>query len=453
MDAPASGRRRVLPPRAVLAFALAVTMTTASLTAGPVPGAAAGADGDRARVQRQIGTLQDDMEGTSKELVAAYAALQANQRRLPGLQAELAAARTAAAAAREAAARAQLRLEIAIAQQAAVTDQLSRSARMMADTSDRVGQTARSMYRSETLSDLSTVLNVTDVDTLTTRLTMYETAARTQNQALTQLQDQQAQSRALQARARAVRAQVEAARREALAQVAAREAAQLRAVAAERALQTTIAQQRRTVTFITARRATEQARLADLQLEKARLDALIRELARRARIKAEQQRREIARQAQARAARERAGRSGARADQPGRPVASTGGPMSLPIQGPITSPYGWRIHPIYGTRRMHTGTDFGAGCGTPVRAPADGVVVRAGAAGGYGNQLVMDLGAVGGRTFSTSFNHLEGFAVRSGPVRRGQVVAYAGTTGASTGCHLHWELYVDGSRVDPMNWI
>jgi murein DD-endopeptidase MepM/ murein hydrolase activator NlpD len=181
---------------------------------------------------------------------------------------------------------------------------------------------------------------------------------------------------------------------------------------------------------IERRRAAEEQRLAALEAE------------------AEQLRREIerrAREAAAAAAREAA----RRAERALPPIAVGSGLLLRPVDGRVSSNYGWRMHPIYKTRRMHTGTDFANGCGTPVRAGADGVVVRARSAGGYGNQVVLDHGVLGGDPVSTSYSHLSRYAVSSGSVDRGDVIGYVGTTGASTGCHLHFEVFVDGRRVDP----
>jgi murein DD-endopeptidase MepM/ murein hydrolase activator NlpD len=133
--------------------------------------------------------------------------------------------------------------------------------------------------------------------------------------------------------------------------------------------------------------------------------------------------------------------------------APSGGRLSYPVSAPVTSGFGMRYHPVLHYWRLHAGTDFGAPCGTPVRAAAGGTIVRAGWAGGYGNQVVIDHGVVSGRDLASSYNHLTRFVVRSGRVRRGQLIAYSGTTGLSTGCHLHFEVYVSGTHVNPMNWL
>jgi murein DD-endopeptidase MepM/ murein hydrolase activator NlpD len=114
----------------------------------------------------------------------------------------------------------------------------------------------------------------------------------------------------------------------------------------------------------------------------------------------------------------------------------------------ISSVFGLRQHPVLGTFRRHTGTDYAASAGTPVRAIGDGIVVRAGWGGGYGN--VLEIRHRNG--YVTRYGHLRGFAggVRvGGRVSIGQTVAYVGSTGLSTGPHLHFEVLVNGVQRDP----
>jgi murein DD-endopeptidase MepM/ murein hydrolase activator NlpD len=118
----------------------------------------------------------------------------------------------------------------------------------------------------------------------------------------------------------------------------------------------------------------------------------------------------------------------------------------------VTSPFGLRYHPILHIYRLHSGMDFGIACGTPVYAAAPGLVISAGWAGGYGNRVVIDHGYVGGVDLATTYNHLTRI-VAGGRVRRGQLIAYSGTTGLSTGCHLHFETLANGSFVNPANWL
>ena len=120
--------------------------------------------------------------------------------------------------------------------------------------------------------------------------------------------------------------------------------------------------------------------------------------------------------------------------------------LLAPVPGAITSRYGMRRHPILGYRRMHAGIDFRASHGTPIYAVTDGRVTYAGRNGGHGN--FVRLAHAGG--LGTGYAHMSRIAVSNGQqVRRGQVIGYVGSTGLSTGPHLHYEMYRNGQTVDP----
>ncbi len=126
------------------------------------------------------------------------------------------------------------------------------------------------------------------------------------------------------------------------------------------------------------------------------------------------------------------------------------GGLSRPVPGGITSPFGMRLHPVLHVWKLHDGTDFGARCGTPIRAPAAGRVASVSYNAGYGHRLMLDH-EIGGRRIRTGYNHATRYVVRPGTVvRRGQLLGYVGTTGYSTGCHLHLMLWVDGRLANPM---
>lgn len=131
-----------------------------------------------------------------------------------------------------------------------------------------------------------------------------------------------------------------------------------------------------------------------------------------------------------------------------------GGTLSRPVNGPITSPYGMRVHPITHVYKLHDGTDFGVGCGTPIHAAASGTIISQYYNGAYGNRVILNNGTMRGVNVVTTYNHLSRFAKRSGShVRRGEVIGYVGSTGYSTGCHLHFMVLVNGRTTQPMNWL
>jgi murein DD-endopeptidase MepM/ murein hydrolase activator NlpD len=114
-----------------------------------------------------------------------------------------------------------------------------------------------------------------------------------------------------------------------------------------------------------------------------------------------------------------------------------------PVGGPVVSPFGWR----WG--RMHEGVDIAAGYGTPIAAAASGTVIYAGWMGGYGNLIIIDHG--GG--IATAYAHQSSFAVGGGGVSQGQTIGYVGCTGHCYGPHVHFEVRVNGSAVDPLGYL
>ncbi|HEY5980541.1 MAG TPA: peptidoglycan DD-metalloendopeptidase family protein [Microlunatus sp.] len=128
--------------------------------------------------------------------------------------------------------------------------------------------------------------------------------------------------------------------------------------------------------------------------------------------------------------------------------------FSYPVNAPITSPYGMRFHPILKYWKLHDGTDFGASCGQSIRAPYSGKVVEKYYNAGYGNRLIVDHGVVDGQFVTTAYNHAIRYTVGVGDhVSKGEVIGYVGTTGYSTGCHLHLMVYLDGKLRNPMTWF
>jgi murein DD-endopeptidase MepM/ murein hydrolase activator NlpD len=127
-----------------------------------------------------------------------------------------------------------------------------------------------------------------------------------------------------------------------------------------------------------------------------------------------------------------------------------------PVEARVTSRFGMRVHPITGVLKEHTGLDLGAPCGTPVAAAAAGRVVDAGSVRGYGMRVVVAHAPVGadGVRLSTTYNHLSRIDVAPGDdLGRGATLGLVGSTGYSTGCHLHFEVLAGDDHVDPEPWL
>ena len=121
-----------------------------------------------------------------------------------------------------------------------------------------------------------------------------------------------------------------------------------------------------------------------------------------------------------------------------------------PCRGEITSYYGWRTHPIFGTTKYHSGMDIAVDYGTPIKAAAAGTIIYSGWLGGYGNTIMIDHG--GGLV--TLYAHNNELAVYEGQyVNQGVVVAYAGSTGWSTGPHCHFEARLHGEVTEPLDYL
>lgn len=135
----------------------------------------------------------------------------------------------------------------------------------------------------------------------------------------------------------------------------------------------------------------------------------------------------------------------------GAPAGQGGtGQFMWPCNGPITSYYGWRTHPIFGTTKYHSGMDIAVDSGTPIHAADSGTIVYSGWLGGYGNCVMIDHG--GGLV--TLYAHNSALNVGEGQyVSKGAVVAYAGSTGYSTGPHCHFEVRLHGELTEPLNYL
>jgi murein DD-endopeptidase MepM/ murein hydrolase activator NlpD len=181
--------------------------------------------------------------------------------------------------------------------------------------------------------------------------------------------------------------------------------------------------------------------LAKAKRQEARIQKLIQEAIRKARERARER------------ARRKAAAAAAKANHGGAPI-DTNGLLMRPVSGPVTSPFGYRVHPIYHYWGLHDGDDFGAPCGAPLAAVRNGKVLTEYYSSVWGNRLYLNVGLVNGKFITVIYNHLSRYAVGTGTVvNRGQTVGYVGTTGWSTGCHLHFTVMENGKPVDPTKYF
>lgn len=405
--------------------------------------AAAEAKAEAKEAERE--ELESHLEHTDEKLARAALDLNTVEARLPLAEAELADAEAALERAeREAAILAQ-RLDDARGEEQRISGRIEDGAEKVDSARADIVAMAREDLRSA--GGTTTLGLVTGAQTTKDFLDGYavsSSAARSQARALAELQDSQARGRNLAARLTAIRETVAELKKLADENVARKDAARQEAATKKAEIEDLIAEQTRLKDRIEKRRkaATESLRQTEQAIASIEEDLQ--------KIIAEQKE-------QDRRAAERASRSGDRAENPapGGGGASSSY-LSWPTANPVvTSSYGRRFHPVLNYWRLHAGTDFRAYCGTPILAASSGTVLYTRTLYGVGNQVLIDHGYTGGGdSLMSSYNHLTSWAVSPGQhVERGQVVGYSGTTGTSTACHLHFEVYLNGSTVDPMTYL
>jgi murein DD-endopeptidase MepM/ murein hydrolase activator NlpD len=455
-------RPTVLRRLAVLAAGTVLTAGVGGSASAGVPAAtvpAAGLPGPAVRsddvtkrksdLDRRLDQLREDLEGTADDLVEAAVVLKRSETALVTVRARLVAARAALAEAKRRDAALAADLAYAQAEEDKAVKALAAQAKAEADTRRRLGRIAREAYVGSGMTGLSIALQVGSPDQFADRMAVAGAALRSENSEVDRLVVVRSEMRSRTAKLAALRARTAELKRLAAAAVQARAAAEATATEAEAEQSRLVAAQSAALTVVRARQAQEKARLAQVEAEQARLSKILRDRAERARKASEARKARQARQAKPPSS----GGGASPGSGAGGGQTRRDGYLSYPVDAPVTSGFGMRYHPVLHYWRLHAGTDFGVGCGTPVRAAAAGTVVRAGRAGGYGNQIVLDHGEVGGVGLATSYNHLSRIYAHGGSVSRGEVIGLSGTTGLSTGCHLHFEVYEDGTHVNPMKWL
>ncbi|TDD44350.1 M23 family metallopeptidase [Kribbella antibiotica] len=398
----------------------------------------------------QIGKSKAELAEASDQLGSAVAAYSSADAKLKVVQTKYAAAQGRLAAAKAADVVAAGKL--AQAERALRTAESDVQAGLQEIAAKRAlaGRAVRSAYQQQnSLVGLSIALQGASPTEVATGLQVQRNVFGIQSNAIDNLNNAQAQLASKQAKVAAAEKSAEAARAEAARTV--KEVTELtKQVAADRAEAQAVTTEKQ-VLYKRAER--------EKNSEQSEYNALLAERTRVEQVLIARARAEKAAAARRKAAREKAERDKARREKrPPRPVPDDpedgGGRLSNPINTYITSPFGMRFHPILHRWKLHDGTDFGAGCGTPIRAAASGRVTDKYYNGGYGNRLFISHGVIGGSSITTVYNHLSRYQARVGErVTRGEIIGYVGTTGYSTGCHLHFMVYQDGRVVNPMKWL
>ncbi len=423
-------RARKATLAAILAVGLALSVGFGALAqTGGSTGVASDdyADAIAAAKQQQQDTADQQaeidaaLEDTDAELVAANARLTELQAQLPIAQQQLDFANAQLDKALFQQQYTEDLLAAAQAEDARITTQLADDQARSVELQKQLGELARATYRGEGQGDLlRLVLGAANSDDFISEYAAQHAASRTQSNALAQIEQIAATDRNLATRQDAVKVYIGQLKTQADEWVATADKARKAAEDSKAEIEANLAEQQTLLAKIAAKKAEYVAQQAELDQQAYDLRV---ELVKLVRL------------------------------QSGGTVLSDG-TWGYPTANPyITSPYGWRLHPIYHVWRLHSGTDFRAYCGTPILAAADGEVKWTKWVSGYGNQVLINHGPIprNGPIYMSSYNHLSAFNVTPGQiVLRGDVIAFAGTTGSSTACHLHFEIYVNGNHVDPM---
>ncbi len=452
-----ASRRVVALAAAILCAAALATTSADAVPAGSDPGK------EKRQVDARVDRLTESLDDTSSDLAAAYAALEDTQSRLPAARAALERAESAALAAERANAVAAQELEAARASEKKAQADLDATSKEVSASRTRVAQFAAQVYQEQGFGQLDMALSSTDPQQFADRIALVDTVMDVQSETIERLATEQASLTALEDHLSALRADSAAKKKRAEAALARAQGARDAAAGAKADLDQLAATQATQAQAVEGKLAAERAQLAAAQAEQARLKAILKQRALEAKRRAAAAKRaEAARRAASAAAdaKRRAATghssgstSGGSSSGGGGSESSTGF-LSRPTKiGYVSSEYGMRYHPILHYWRLHSGRDYAIPCGTPVYAAAKGTVIMSGYSGSYGNRIVVDHGLVRGEGLATTYNHLSSIRKHSGRVSRGQLIGYSGTTGRSTGCHLHFETLENGEFVDPRTWL
>ncbi|MCU0302020.1 MAG: peptidoglycan DD-metalloendopeptidase family protein [Candidatus Nanopelagicales bacterium] len=402
---------------------LAAALALGALGVGP---ATADPEQDKEKVDAAVAAAGDDLEAANAEVRKAIGDLQDAKEKLPAARAALAEARASAQAAEDSDRAAQAELEQATAAAIRAEQERAEVEFQIQDLQSRVGNLAREVYQNGAFADFDLLITADSPTELADRAAALAAVSRVNNQTLARMAEIRAELALKEARLEILRQQVDEKRQQAAIALKQANIARDRAAGAKSKVDLLVAQRATALNVASANRAKVLKQYKTVQAEQQRIAALLAEAA------------------AAEAARLAAGES-----PRFTPTATDGFLWPLPGTS-VGQGVGPRIHPVYGYRSCHTGVDMGAPSGTPIRATAAGIVLSNKSGGPYGNHTLM---AHGNGLFSM-YAHQSRFGAAEGQrLKRGDVVGYVGSTGYSTGPHLHFEIHVGGKPYDPMGWF
>jgi len=425
---PRTARGRLIAATSVAALALG----TVTPLAVPTALAAISADDlkdKQKRVDKKVEKAKGDVHESSRRLAKAQARLSAAQSRLDSARAALATARGRVAVAAERDAQMQAELQEAEARLEQARQELEAGRQAMKEQEQEVVDTITGFYQQgdPKLLTFSALLRSESPADLTRQSELRSSIVGRETSAFDELHATEVLLEVRRREVSAIRDQVAEQRAAAAENLADKEEAESAAETARQQVATLVGDRRSARQSANRAKAADERTLRRLEAESRRVSEMLKRRA------AAALRRQQAQQA--------------------APV-QRGGFLSWPTPGPVTSPFGYRKHPIYGYWGMHDGVDFAPGCGVALRASAPGTVVSSYWSDVYGRRLIIDHGAVAGKGLASVYNHASSYTVGVGErVERGETIGYVGSSGWSTGCHLHFTVMANGKAVAPFNWM
>ncbi len=445
----------------------------------------------QAQAEAQRDDLENELAHTDNELAQAYIELQEVQAQLPVAEAALNVATKEYQTAQREADNLAKKLDDAQQEKDSLEEQIEANDEAMNQARSGVAEMARQAARGDfDMSSVSLIVGADSTEDFVSRYSMNTTALRSQTKSLDKLRETRAVSRNAQVRLDAVNDIITTLKDQADAKVVETQQKEKEAADAKAQVESLISQKNSATQRIEGRKAAVEQQLKEEDANIASFTNEIREIAglkeeqrkeeerlakERRQKELEEQRKKDAEQKQQQGSSGGSSNSGGNSSSgnsggsggsggssnPGNSGGSsggnTGGASGNWFQWPtdyrvVTSSYGWRLHPVLGYYRLHAGTDMRTYCGTNVYAGRAGTVEWAQWKGGFGNQVLINHGTINGKNVMSSYNHLTSFRTQAGAkVKAGDVVGLSGNTGLSGACHLHFEVYVNGSTIDPMS--
>lgn len=421
--------------RSVVSFLTAAGVALGTLAV--LPAAAADKREEAAAAQekaeKRIGELQHDLEGIDTGLANLFIEMETVNQQLPVVEAQLKVAEEELEAADRKYQQINDQLTVAEAENTRLEEELVSAKDEEVALNNAVGEMARDMYRGGTPSPLTIIMTADSAADISERTAAASTMARAQSNALETIRESMVVVTNQADKQQATTERITELQEAAATTLAAAEAAEAEVTTKHDELSTLKDEQVSKKAAWESQKAEAEKQLAQSEQELADAAARVAKIDEENRAKQQ-----------------------VFAPEVSSSTPTSGAMFQSPIRVPIiiNSPFGYRIHPIFGDSRLHSGTDMAAGCGLEQYAIREGVVAAIEYDSGGGNMVYVNHGMIDGSSWTSIHMHLDSAAVSVGQsVGPSTVIGYTGTTGNSTGCHVHLSVLQNGNYIDPMDYL